>query len=177
MCLRRDFDHCSDPRHVVRVDIHDSRFRIDCRAAPFPAAVETRQDDGALSARGDELTVTSHSPESVEYVAVRFGRDVGHLVLSEPLACEWRRFGWYWLGGPGDFPRDVGRWEWLLFDRKNRFAGLAVEHEDMCGLCDLCDYVALHPILLDSQQVWRCRKIAVPDIVMDGLEMPETFAC
>src|SRR6185503_14634205 len=40
--------HARDPRDIAGVHEERRRLRVDGRAAPLPAAVEARQDDGAL---------------------------------------------------------------------------------------------------------------------------------
>ena len=129
-----------------------------------------------LAARGDELPVAAHAPQAVEHVAVRLGRDVGHLVLGHPLPGE---RGWphrQGLGGPGDLAGDVRGRERPLLYRVDGLAGLPVEHEDVGRLGDLGHHVAPPAVVDDGEQVGGRREVAVPDVVVHGLEVPDALA-
>ena len=169
-------DHRADPRHAVPVDVHDAGVGVDRRPAPLAAAVEAGEDDGALAARGDELPVAAHPPQAVEHVTVRLGRDVGHLVLGHPLPGERGRPHRQGLGGPGDLAGNVRGRERPFLDGVDRLAGLAVEHEDVGRLGDLGHDVAPPAVLDDGQQVGGRREVAVPDVVVHRLEMPDPLA-
>src|SRR5882724_9770709 len=64
----------------------------------------------------------------------------------------------------------------MIFDREKRLTREAVEQVDESLLRGLCNRVNRMAAALDSEQNgWR-RKIAVPNVVVNSLKMPETLA-
>ncbi len=64
----------------------------------------------------------------------------------------------------------------MRFDWKQRLAGRAIKHVNEALLGGLRDCVDLLPIVRHRDQRWRRWEIAVPNIVMDALKMPDTLA-
>jgi len=63
-----------------------------------------------------------------------------------------------------------------LFDRPNRLAAIAVEHEHEPLLGRLDHHVAHALAGVDPRQRRLRRQIVIPDIVMHGLERPDQLA-
>ncbi len=64
----------------------------------------------------------------------------------------------------------------MLFDGEERFAGRAIEEKQVALLRGLGDGVYLLAVGANrDQRGWR-REVAVPDIVMDALEVPDSLA-
>ena len=61
-------------------------------------------------------------------------------------------------------------------DWEERRAGTAIEHEDVAVLGDLRDGLDRAAVAPDSHQGRRGGKVAVPDIVLDALEVPDALA-
>ena len=75
------------PRDVIRIDIDDRGARVNRRAAPFRASVESREDNGfRADGERNELTIAAKFLEIVEGPAMSFGRAVSEQVFGEALA-------------------------------------------------------------------------------------------
>ena len=171
-----DFNDGADPGDVIAVDVHDSGVRIHCRATPFAAAVETGKDDRALQAEGNELPAAAHARQLFADDALRFRGSVGDVARRKRLPGERGRLDRQRLGWPRSFAGYVGGRIGPFLDRKQRFAGISIEHENVGGLGDLGDGIAPHAVLCQSDQVWGRREIPVPDVVMHGLKVPDPLA-
>src|SRR5215472_13549231 len=139
----------ASPGHVVRIDVDDSRLRIDRRATPFRAAVKTRKDYRVFAdAKGDELPVITKGLELFERPAVRFWRPVGQKVCAQSLPgkgrgpCRKRLFRGGLLA-----PKIAGR-IFPILDREKRSSIGAVEKIEESlfgGLRDRVDVLAAAP--------------------------------
>ncbi len=80
------------------------------------------------------------------------------------------------LRRPRPFARHIRLRHGPLFDRPDRFAGDAVEHEQESLLRRLRDDVPAAPVVSNRQELGSDRQIVVPDIVVDDLIVPEALA-
>src|SRR5206468_3317109 len=80
---------------------------------------------------------------------------------------------WKWLRGPGPLTSQIGCWDCALFNGKKRLARLAVEQEYESALGNLCDRVDARGMPRHRDEIGRGREIAVPEVVVHGLEMPQ----
>ena len=98
------------------------------------------------------------------------------LVRGQPRARERSRGRREGLRRRGLLARDVALRHRPLFDRNERRAGLAIEHEEVAGLGRHADGRDGAPVLAPVEQDrWR-RDVVVPEIVMHGLEVPDALA-
>ena len=74
------------------------------------------------------------------------------------------------------FPLDAVNRHFDFIDRKDGCSGLPVEHIDIALLSDLSDRIDLFPVAADGDQVGWCGQVAVPDIMMHELIMPDALA-
>src|SRR5690606_25254069 len=98
------------------------------------------------------------------------------VVLGEGHARERRRRGRDRLRRRGLLAGDVRGRHGPLLDRPDRLAGLALEDVDITLLARLRDDVDLAAVAAQRQQLRRLRKIQIPEVVTDRLEMPEPLA-
>ena len=63
-----------------------------------------------------------------------------------------------------------------LFDRPQRTAGVALQHEQESMLARLRHDVDIAAVVPDRQQLRRGRQVVVPQVVMHGLEVPDPLA-
>ena len=94
----------------------------------------------------------------------------------ERLTRERRRLGREGLRGRRDFAGHLALRHGPLLDRPQRLAGQALEHVEESGLAGLRHDVDGAPVVADGQQLGRGREVVVPEIVVDGLEVPEPLA-
>jgi hypothetical protein len=80
------------------------------------------------------------------------------------------------LGGRGVLAGNGRGWEGSLLDGKEWLAGDAVEEVEEALLGGLRDGVDGLAVAVDGEQCWRRGEVAVPDVVMDALEVPEALA-
>jgi hypothetical protein len=170
-----DVDHLEDPGHLAGVYIEHAALGVGGRAAPFAAAVEAGEDEGAFAAGGREGLLLDDVP-ALGHVVLRLGGDVGDVVEAKGAAGEAGRLGGDGLGLGGEFADEVGGGHGLFFDGEEGFAGLAVEEEDVGRFGDLGDGVDLLAVVLHGHEVGRGGQIAVPQIVVDGLKVPLALA-
>ena len=161
----RHVDHRKDPGHFARVNIERFRLGIERRPAPLFAAVIAGKDHRAFAARGCERNAR---PQPRETLAA----EIPDVVRRQSLARERRRFRRQRLRRPCLLAFEIRRFDGLLFDRKKRVAGLTVEDEDMARFRNLRNSVDA----VDSNQVGWCRKIPIPNVVMDELIVPDPLA-
>ena len=107
---------------------------------------------------------------------MRFRCALGEKVFGETLASEGRGNGWKRLFFRGDFAGNVAGRIWLRLEREKWFAGDAIEEIDETLFGSLRDGVDRFAVALHGEQYGGRGKIAVPDIVMDALKMPEAFS-
>src|ERR1700722_9842721 len=84
----RPLDQTQYPRHLVGIHIEPSGGRIESRATPLAAAIESRKDDGALDTGRHELSRAADVMQALEDGAVGFGSPVSDHVIGEDLARE-----------------------------------------------------------------------------------------
>ena len=151
--------------------------RIHRRAAPFRAAVEAGEDDRAFAARWEEHGVRPHFDESFEHRLVRFRRDVGDFILGEELRDERRGLASEAAASArrprrADPTGGTGR----SSIGKSGSPVSRLKTKTSPGLRDLRDGVDALSVAADGEQVRRRGQVAVPEVVMHELIVPEALA-
>src|SRR5437660_592912 len=100
-----------------------------------------------------------------------FGGPIRQHVGREQLACKWRRLSGQRLGGSRSFARNLARWIFALLDGEQRIAAGAVEQKHPSVFRCLRHSIYRFSVSLNGNQCGRRRKIAVPEIVANGLEV------
>ncbi len=80
------------------------------------------------------------------------------------------------LGGRGYLSGNVAGRIARLLDRKERIAIRPVEEVDESLLGCLRNRIDLHAVALDGEERGRGGEIAIPDVVVNALEMPDALA-
>ena len=173
--LAAGFNHRQHPGHLVCVDVEDA-VGVGGRTAPFGTTVEARQDNGAFAARRCEGNVGTKAGEAVEDMAMGPRGNVRDLVVGEELSGEGCGKAWDGLGGRGGFALEIGGGDGDLVDGEERLAGLTVEEEDVSGLGDLGDGIDASALVADGDEVRRGGQVAVPEVVVDHLVVPDAVA-
>src|SRR4029453_5580599 len=107
------------PGDVVRIDVDDCGARIDCRAAPLRAAIETgKHKVFGAKGQGKKRTAVAKFLEIFECPGVRFGRALGEHVFREALAREGNGAGRQRLFFGSDFAGNVAGWVGVRLKRK-----------------------------------------------------------
>ena len=97
----------------------------------------------------------------------------GHdIFLLETGARQGRRLQWERLRGRIPLSGHIARRNRTLLDTEYRFAGFTVEDEHPALLSNLCECWNRLSVLFDVDQNRRGRQVRIPQIVMNGLEMP-----
>ena len=136
---------------------------------------------GAVDPRGERAGVVD-LPEAVDEVAARggvLGRGVlaGHEVVGVPgeLGQAGRLQG-YRLGGRGRLAGDVAGRHRALLDPVDGLAGIAVEDVEIAGLGGHPEGGDRPAGAGDVEEGGRGRRVGVPQVVVDGLEVPPVLA-
>ena len=106
----------------------------------------------------------------------RVRREIGQVRFGDRLTRERLRREREGLRRPRLLAGQVRRGHRSLLDREERFPGCPVEHEDEGALRDLRDRIDACAVAGDGDEVGSGGEIAIPQIVMHGLEMPEAPA-
>src|SRR5260370_1212622 len=122
------------------------------------------------------LPFAARSSELLESPAANFRRAVGQHFFSEKLARIGSGLGGKRLLGGGDFAGNGARGIFPIFHGEKRFAVAAVEQIDKTLLGGLRDGIDTFATALHGEQRGRRRKIAVPEIVLHALKMPDALA-
>src|ERR1700687_3354123 len=102
------FGECAGPRHVVRIDIDDCGFGIDCRTTPFRTTVKARENHRVYShVEGDKLPFTAKLRKVFERPLMGFRRAIGEQVFGEELPRIREGQSGKRLPGRSDFARHV----------------------------------------------------------------------
>src|SRR6478672_6132983 len=162
------------PGNVVGIDIQNAGFGIECWSSPFSATVESRENDcRLLRVEGNKLSCALERSKLCDRPLVRLRRSVGQHVFGQDLArirCGLRRKA---LLICSTFPGEIALRIFLVLDGKERLAGGAIEKIDESLLAGLSDSIDVFAVMLDRDQYWRRREVAVPYVVLNGLEMPD----
>ena len=165
------------PGEVVGVDVDDAGAGVDSGASPLRAAIEAGKDDGlAVGAERNKLALAAVGAKLALGPGMGFGGARGEHVLGEALAGEGRGERRYGLGGRGLFAGNIGLGEGGFVDGEERLAGGAIEEVEEALLGGLCDRVDVLVAGADGDERGGRGAIAVPDVVVNALEVPETFA-
>src|SRR5205823_11731839 len=95
---------------------------------------------------------------------------------AETLAYERRRLDGERLGRVGRFTRNVAGRDRPFDDLEQRLTGSALKQESKAGLGNLRDRVHRFALAEDGHQRWLRRNIVIPEIVMNGLKVPDPLA-
>src|SRR2546423_11886829 len=106
-------------------------------------------------------------------VSVR--RELREVGLTHALPSEWGRLARKGLRRPCLLAAQGRRGYGALFDRKERTARLTIEKENKATLRNLRDRVDAPAAARDGDEIGRGREVAIPDIVMHRLKVPETL--
>src|SRR5262249_41902335 len=123
-----------------------------------------------------KLALASRGFEARQRVGVNLRSAIAEHVFGEKLA---RVRGWLRrkrLFGGCFFSGDSAGRIFLVFDWEKRLAGGAIEEDDETVLGSLRDSVDGFAIAMDADERGRGGKITVPNIVTNGLEVPDAFA-
>ena len=168
---RHQLDHGGD-----RVDRHDGDLAVgvEGKAAPVRAAdVGRSRQRSALGRRREDALV----PQVLDHALA--GHSIGRVEVPEVLQREALRAqldGAERLCLRCAFTRDVAGWHVALFDGEQRFAGVSMQHEQHAGLRRLQDRGHVLAAAPDRGEGGGRRIVVVPEVVMDGLEMPGDLA-
>ena len=99
-----------------------------------------------------------------------------HVVHREGLPHERRRLGRERLRRPRLLAGHVALRHRPLFDRPQRLAGHAIEDIEEAGLARVRDGVDLPAVVPHGDELRRRDVVEVPEVVMDGLEVPQPLA-
>ncbi len=141
-------------------------------AAPVRAADVRRNRKRALQARRREDPLVPQPGHHLLARRLAFRCDAEGLICREAVRAQrrcHRREGLCWRGL---FARDRARGNLSLFHRKNRSAGLAIEHEEHPCLRRLRDGGKRLAVARYGDERWRRGVVVVPQVVMHGLEVP-----
>src|SRR5579864_7297208 len=108
-----------------------------------------------------------------------FGRGVfgGYYVFgAEAVARQLGRLQRNRLRRRGPLSGNVALGNGPLFDTEHWLPGYAIENEHVSQLADLSQRRNLFAVLHDVDQSGSGRKIVIPDVVMDRLEIPFQFS-
>src|SRR6185437_16902110 len=106
---------------------------------------------------------------------MNFGRNIGYVFRAEMLPGKGLRQGWYRLGWPGLFPGQSVLGNRFFFDREYGLPVCTVEHKNKPMFGDLRYGINCFSIMFYGDQVWVGREVAVPQIVVYYLVVPDIF--
>ena len=106
---------------------------------------------------------------------VRVRRELREVGLTHALPSEWGRLARKGLRRPCLLAAQGRRGYGALFYRKERTARLTIEKENKATLRNLRDRVDAPPAARDGDEIGRGREVAIPDVVMHRLKVPETL--
>ncbi len=113
----------------------------------------------------------------IEHSRVSFGSSLRHHIFGKDLACEWRWLERKRLGLREHFAVNRRGRNLTFLDRKQGLARFPVEQENEAGLGDLCHGVDKAAVPFHLEQTGRRGQVAVPDVMLDGLKMPDALTC
>ena len=123
-----------------------------------------------------ELLPAADLPEPLENGLVCLRGPLGNHVFGEDLAGERRRFQRQRLRGRKLLAIDIGSGDLAVFNREQRLAGFALEDEYVTRLGELYRGIDQIPVALHGDETGRDRQVAIPDVMLDNLKMPDTLA-
>src|SRR2546422_5901510 len=103
-------------------------------------------------------------------------RAISEHILGQSLAREWLRYERQRLRIGGDLTLDVRRRVLAVFDRKERLARFALEHEHVARLGDLGDRVDPAAGATQRDPNRGRRQGPIPDVVPEEMEKPHALA-
>src|SRR5438552_69798 len=110
-------------------------------------------------------------------ILIGFGGDGGDVLAGDRDSGERRRLDGKWLSGPSGLSRQFTRQHGALFDREQGFARKPIEYEDKSHFCHLNDDGNFTSSLANSYQTRGRRRVMIPEVVMNHLEIPNELAC
>ena len=164
------------PRDIIGIDVQEVGLGVVSGPAVLRATVEAGEDDGFLvDGEGHELAIAAEGLELVDCPLVSGWSALGEHVLSEALAGEGDRLQRHHLRFRGLLSGRVAGREGARFHRKERLAGNAVKQVEPALLAGLRDGVDLLAVAVDGDQGRRGGEVAIPDVMLDGLEVPQAL--
>src|SRR3954469_11638775 len=106
---------------------------------------------------------------------MRVRRNIREFGFSDGLRAKGRRLHWNGLGWGSGFSGNIGGWNGEFFDGKHRLARHAVKQINKTCFGDLGDSVLFTVGSGEGDQVRTGGQIMIPEIVAQGLKMPEAF--
>ena len=166
------------PRDVVRIDINDAGFGIHRGAAPLRAAVEARKNDRVdCNGKRNKLSFAAKFLELFERPPMNFRSAVGEHLFRKKLACEGRGARRKWLRGRRAFARNSAARILANVDGEKRLPREAVEEINKTLLRGLRNGFHVFAVAVYGEERGRRREIAVPNVVMNALKVPDFLAC
>ena len=166
-------------RHLVDVDdVNDAGLLIGARRTPVRSALIAGHRD-RVNQRGRRVhPLVARLRHALAHPGVLFRREQPRVdvVGCERLPRKRRRSGREGLGRPGFFTGHVALRHRPLFNRPQRFTRHAIEDVQEAGLAGVSHCVDTVAVVLHRHQLGRRHVVQVPQIVMDGLEMPQALA-
>ena len=107
--------------------------------------------------------------------AILVGRSPG-IAGRKRRSCQRRRRGWKRLRRRRHLTGDIAPGHGPLLDRNQRLAGLAIEDEQMAGLGSDGDRRDGAAVLAPVEEDRRRGDVVVPEIVVNGLKVPDPCA-
>src|SRR5579864_6130074 len=172
----RPLDQPQDPGHLVRVHVQQTAGGIEGRATPFSGAIKTREYDRTFQTWWDKLARATNLVKLIEHGLVCLGCPLREHLLSQDLARERRRLEGKGLLGRGLLAVHFSLWNVTILDGEQRLAVVALENKDHAGLGDLSDGIHQLAVSHHGYQVRGRGKVAIPEIVLHGLKMPDALA-
>ena len=102
--------------------------------------------------------------------------NIGGIRLGVFLAHQWRGLGREWLCRPCLFALQIRSGNRTFLDWPKRFTGFAVEDKQQTVLRSLSHRIDLFPLVGDSQQYRRTRKVFVQQVMVHDLKVPNAFS-
>ena len=161
-----------DGRRVVHIDVEDIQEWIEGATVPFASAQVAWLREGALRAWRRVDGSGPILPEFLQRMLACGRRDVREVGFRERLAHQWGRLYRNRLRRPRLFARHRGSRHRDFVHRKQRLAGLSIQHERESHLRELNDGVPRCRARRERDENRRSRIVVVPDIVVDGLVVP-----
>src|SRR5690606_8317320 len=105
------------------------------------------------------------------------GRKIGiNVVFADQLTIKRRYHGREWLRRPRLFVRHITGGHRPLFDGPKRLTRYPVEYKKESMLGSNRYRIDFFAAVVYRNELRRCRKVIIPDVVMNRLKMPKPFA-
>src|SRR6266850_56858 len=175
--------HLHDRRRMGRRNVQNPGLRIG-RCTENRGADDARHDDRSLRAAGTRVrhrkrrehwSIAVPADDGDRFLP-QLGCEVDEVVDRHALLIVGRRLGGEGLRLRIPFAGHITARHGTLFDRPDRPARHAIERVDEADLRYLRDRLDLPSVDGDIEKNGSCRQIVIPDVVVDRLKVPDTFA-